>query len=193
MCGRYYYADKTAYHVEEELELLQGALTLPAGDVVPGTTARALVFGKEKPDLIVSDFHWGITAKDKKLVINARAESVLEKPMFSESVRSRRCILPAGGFYEWNRDRNKYTFTRKDGSPLYLAGFYDMSDNRDSFVILTTEANSSMSPVHDRMPVIIDRKNVREYLRDSSAAFDLIREKMPELERKCDYEQLSLF
>ena len=50
-----------------------------------------------------------------------------------------------------------------------------------------------MSPVHDRMPVIIDRKNVREYLRESSAAFDMIRDKMPELERKCDYEQLSLF
>lgn len=193
MCCRYYYADKTAYAVEKELELAEGMLTLPAGDVVPGMSAGALVFGKEKMDIRVRDLYWGLRARDKKLVINARAESVLEKPMFSESIRSRRCILPALGFYEWDSDKTKYTFTRKDGSPLYLAGLYDMSDNRDSFVILTTEANSSMSPVHDRMPVIIDGNNVREYLRESNAALDMIREKMPELERKCDYEQLSLF
>ena len=193
MCCRYYYADKTAYAVEKELELPERMLTLPAGDVVPGMAAGALVFGKEKMDIRVRDLYWGLRARDKKLVINARAESVLEKPMFSESIRSRRCILPALGFYEWDGDKTKYTFTRKDGSPLYLAGLYDMSDNRDSFVILTTEANSSMSPVHDRMPVIIDGNNVREYLRESNAALDMIREKMPELERKCDYEQLSLF
>ena len=193
MCCRYYYADKTAYAVEKELELPERMLTLPAGDVVPGMAAGALVFGKEKMDIRVRDLYWGLRARDKKLVINARAESVLEKPMFSESIRSRRCILPALGFYEWDSDKTKYTFTRKDGSPLYLAGLYDMSDNRDSFVILTTEANSSMSPVHDRMPVIIDGNNVREYLRESNAALDMIREKMPELERKCDYEQLSLF
>lgn len=193
MCCRYYYADKTAYAVEKELELAEGMLTFPAGDVVPGMAAGALVFGKEKMDIRVRDLYWGLRARDKKLVINARAESVLEKPMFSESMRSRRCILPAWGFYEWDSDKTKYTFTGKDGSPLYLAGLYDMSDNRDSFVILTTEANSSMSPVHDRMPVIIDGNNVREYLRESNAALDMIREKMPELERKCDYEQLSLF
>ncbi|WP_026498759.1 SOS response-associated peptidase [Butyrivibrio sp. WCD2001] len=193
MCGRYYYADKTAKAVEIELQLPYGTLILPAGDIVPGKAAIALLLGKETADIKVCDLHWGLTTKDKKLVINARAESVLEKPMFSESIKSRRCILPAGGFYEWNRDKTKYTFTSKDGNPLYLAGFYDMSDNRDSFVILTTEANSSMSPVHDRMPVIIDKKNVREYLCESSAALDMIKEKMPELERKCDYKQLSLF
>ena len=193
MCGRYYYADKISHKVEEELELPEGMLTLPVGDVVPGTEATALLSGKERADIDARALYWGLKAKDNKLVINARAESVLEKPMFSESIKSRRCILPAEGFYEWNKDKTKFTFKRKDGKPLYLAGFYDMSDNKDSFVILTTEANSSMSPVHDRMPVIIDSTNVREYLHESSAALDMIREKMPDLERNCDFEQLSLF
>ncbi len=53
-------------------------------------------------DFVMSDLFWGITSRDKKLIINARAESVLEKTMFSESIRSRRCILPAAGFYEWD-------------------------------------------------------------------------------------------
>ena len=63
----------------------------------------------------------------------------------------------------------------------------------DSFVILTTAANSSMMPVHDRMPVMIDKVNVRDYLMDPSAAAQLLKEPMPELNRSSDYEQLSLF
>jgi putative SOS response-associated peptidase YedK len=193
MCGRYYYADKTAEDVEEELGLPEGVLTLPAGDVMPGTVASALIIGKEAKDITVASMHWGLVSKDKKLLINARVESVLNKPMFSESVQSRRCILPAGGFYEWSRDKTKYNFTKGDNSPLYLAGFYNMNENRDSFVILTTEANSSMEPVHDRMPVFIEGKNVRKYLSNRDAALDMIRDRMPELNRKSDYEQLNLF
>lgn len=61
-------------------------------------------------------------------------------------------MIPAAGFYEWSRQKEKNTFYRKDGKPLYLAGFYDRFDKEDRFVILTTVANASMRPVHDRMP-----------------------------------------
>jgi putative SOS response-associated peptidase YedK len=144
-------------------------------------------------DLALEDLFWGITSKDKKLIINARAESVTKKSMFADSIRNRRCILPAAGFYEWDASKTKFRFKRADEKPIYLAGFYDLSDNKDSFVILTTAANASMKPVHDRMPVMIDTGNVRDYLKDPAAALEMLKEPMPELDRSSDYEQLSLF
>ncbi len=194
MCGRYYYSDKTAYEVEDDLHLTRGALATRAGDITPGMVTPGIIWDKRTDENIaLSELFWGIVSRDKKLIINARAESVVEKSMFSDSIRNRRCILPAAGFYEWDRDKTKFMFKRADEKPIYLAGFYDLSENRDSFVILTTAANASMKPVHDRMPIMIDRVNVRDYLKDSTAAMEMLREPMPELDRSSDYEQLSLF
>ena len=194
MCGRYYCSDKTAYEVEDDLHLSRGALAAPAGDITPGMTTPGIIWNKATDeDLVLSKLFWGIVSKDKKLIINARVESVKEKTMFSESIRNRRCILPAAGFYEWDANKTKYMFKRADEKPIYLAGFYDLNENRDSFVILTTAANASMKPVHDRMPVMIDKRNLSDYLKDFSAALEMINEPMPELGRHSDYEQLSLF
>ena len=194
MCGRYYFSDKTAYEVEDDLHLSRGAFATRAGDITPGMATPGIIWNRSNgADIILSDLFWGIVSKDKKLVINARAESVTEKSMFAESIRNRRCILPAAGFYEWDKGKTKFIFKRADEKPIYLAGFYDLSENRDSFVILTTAANASMMPVHDRMPVMIDKGNVRDYLKDSAAAMEMLSEPMPELDRRSDYEQLSLF
>ncbi|MBQ3798450.1 MAG: SOS response-associated peptidase [Butyrivibrio sp.] len=194
MCGRYYFSDKTAYEVEDELHLKRGALATRAGEITPGMTTPGIIWNKSTDeDLVMSDLFWGIASRDKKLIINARAESATEKSMFAESIRNRRCILPAAGFYEWDAGKTKFMFKRTDEKPIYLAGFYDLSENRDSFVILTTVANASMKPVHDRMPVMIDRRNVRDYLKNRDAAMEMLKEPMPELDRSSDYEQLSLF
>jgi putative SOS response-associated peptidase YedK len=192
MCCRYYYADRIARRVEEDMELPEGICAHNYGDITPGMMGLSLIKGSGA-GVKAYNMKWGLTGKDSKLIINARAESAVQKPMFSDSIRSRRCVLPAGGFYEWNKDKTKYTFKRPDEEPMYLAGFYDLRDNEDRFVILTTDANDSMRPVHDRMPVMIDKKNVADYLYDEAAAYDLIKKKMPELDRNCDYEQLSLF
>ncbi|SFC28080.1 SOS response-associated peptidase [Butyrivibrio sp. YAB3001] len=194
MCGRYYFSDKTAYEVEDDLNLSRGAFVTRAGDITPGMITPGIIWNKStNKDFVLSDLFWGITSRNKKLIINARAESVTEKSMFAESIMNRRCILPAAGFYEWDARKTKFMFKRTDDKPIYLAGFYDLSENRDSFVILTTVANDSMKPVHDRMPVMIDRGNIREYLKDPSAAMKMVTEPMPELDRHSDYEQLSLF
>ena len=194
MCCRYYYSDKTAYEVEDDLHLFRGALATCAGDITPGMVTTGLVRNKgARADIALSELFWGITSQDKKLIINARAESATEKTMFSESIKNRRCILPAAGFYEWDAGKTKFIFKRTDEKPIYLAGFYDLSENRDSFVILTTAANASMKPVHDRMPVMIDKENVRDYLNNTLAAMEMINKPMPELDRSSDYEQLSLF
>jgi putative SOS response-associated peptidase YedK len=194
MCGRYFFDGATAYEIEEELHLPKGMLSTRAGDITPGMVTPGIIRSKSGDvDIALSELFWGIASKDKKLIINARAESAADKSMFADSIRNRRCILPAAGFYEWDPDKTKFTFRRSDKKPMYLAGFYDLSDNKDSFVILTTAANASMRPVHDRMPVMIDKRNVREYLNDSFAAMDMIKKPMPELARSSDYEQLSLF
>lgn len=194
MCCRYYFSDKAAYKVEGDLKLTKGALATRAGDITPGMATPGIIWNKgTNEDLALEDLFWGITSKDRKLIINARAESVTKKSMFADSIRNRRCILPAAGFYEWDASKTKFRFKRADEKPIYLAGFYDLSDNKDSFVILTTAANASMKPVHDRMPVMIDTGNVRDYLKDPAVALEMIKEPMPELDRKSDYEQLSLF
>jgi putative SOS response-associated peptidase YedK len=193
LCGRYFYDSKTAYEVEDDLHLSRGALSTSAGDITPGMAIPGIIWNKAGADVVLLDLFWGIVSKDKKLIINARAESVMEKSMFADSVRNRRCILPAAGFYEWDASKTKFIFKRADKRPIYLAGVYDLSQNRDSFVILTTSANASMKPVHDRMPVMIDKGNVRDYLKDSAAAMEMLREPMPELDRSSDYEQRSLF
>ena len=194
MCGRYFFVNKTACEVEKDFKLSHGAIKTDSVDITPGITAQGLICNREdRRKIAVADLFWGIRTKDKKLIINARAEAITESTMFSDSVSNRRCILPSTGFYEWDKNKTKFVFKREDEKPLYLAGFYDLSENRDSFVILTTAANASMEPVHDRMPVIIDKRNIEDYLQDSSAAMEIINAPMPMLSRNSDYEQLSLF
>ncbi len=194
MCCKYYYSDKTVFEVKEDLKIATGAFVTDLGDITPGTTTSGIICnmasGKE---ISFAELFWGIRGKDGKLIINARSEEADKKPMFADSLRLRRCILPAAGFYEWDRDKTRFTFRRQDNRPIYLAGVYDLSDNRDSFVILTTAANESMRPVHDRMPVMIEAGAVRDFLGDPAAAMDMIKSPMPELKRDSEYEQLRLF
>ena len=195
MCGRYFFDAKTALEVEDELELDSGLLSVSSGDVTPAMSPAVITAGRgsDGVSLKVSDMFWGVTGNDKKLVINARAESALEKSMFSDSVERRRLVIPASGFYEWDKDKNKVTFYKKDKSPIYLAGFYKLSDNKDSFVILTTAANESMIRVHDRMPLIIEKNAVKDWIFDTDAAKEMLHMKMPLLESHQEYEQMKLF
>ena len=195
MCGRYFFDAETALEVEDELGLDSGLLSVSSGDVTPAMSPAVITAdrGSDGTSLKVSDMFWGVTGNDKKLVINARAESALEKPMFSDSVERRRLVIPAAGFYEWDKDKNKVTFYKKDKSPIYLAGFYKLSDNKDSFVILTTAANESMIKVHDRMPLMIEKNAVKDWILDADAAKEMLHMKMPLLESHQEYEQMKLF
>ena len=69
-------------------------------------------------------------------------------------------MIPAKGFWEWNKSKEKFSFERTDSQVLFMAGCYDCIDGQDRFVILTTEANSSVKPVHDRMPLILERNEL---------------------------------
>jgi putative SOS response-associated peptidase YedK len=112
---------------------------------------------------------WGLIpfwAKDTKIasrLINARAESVAEKPAFRAAFKNRPCLVPADGFYEWKKTKGKkqpYFFGLADGKPLAFAGLWERwkapeGDIIESCTILTTDANELLQPIHDRMPVIL--------------------------------------
>lgn len=107
---------------------------------------------------------WYKDPADGPLLINARAESVAEKPAFREAARQRRCLVPVSGFYEWHRTeaaKLPWYFHRADGSLLALAGIWqDWGPDRFStFAIVTTSANALMAPVHHRMPAVIEAKD----------------------------------
>lgn len=125
---------------------------------------RELADGRE-----MAFFKWGLVpswAKDVSMgarLINARSETVEEKPSFREAFKKRRCIIPADGFYEWQRTGGKkqpFFFRMRDERPFGFAGLWERWEGEtgqviNSYTILTTEANEVLRPVHDRMPVIL--------------------------------------
>ena len=140
---------------------------------------------------------WGYPSADgKRLIINARSETAAEKLLFSEDLRLRRCIVPTAGFFEWTHtgQRLKYRFNAPGSGLLWLAGLYrpiaageqppKIPGMTHEFVILTTDANASMRPVHSRMPVILRPEHREEWLYDDASAALLLRETPPELVKK---------
>lgn len=218
MCGRYFWTDDAEDAFEEDFPELAGeAYELRAGDYTPGMRAgdytpgmKALaVIGKgssvhvnsqaENEDRKSSDaelgtelLQWGFPGFDKgKLLINARAESVKDRPTFADSYAERRCVLPAAGFYEWDKKKEKVIFTVPESKILYLAGIYRPYGEEKRFVVLTREANASMAPVHDRMPLILSRAEVWPWVNGGSEADDILAKVLPLLKAERPYEQMT--
>ena len=193
MCGRYFWTHDAEDALEEDFpelvdELLRQAHMLRAGDYTPAMKALALTGGKT---LAAQVLQWGFPGFDKgKLLINARAESVKDRPTFSRSFEQGRCVLPAAGFYEWDKSKEKVTFTVPDRPILYLAGIWRPYGPEKRFVILTREANASMAPVHDRMPLILTREEVAPWVSERAEAERLLVKELPMLKAERPYEQL---
>lgn len=108
--------------------------------------------------------HWYKTMSDGPLLINARAETLAEKPAFRAAARARRCLVPADGFYEWTKDaqdaRLPWYIRRRDEAPLVMAGLWQDWGNEaariTSCAIVTTAASADIAPLHHRMPLILD-------------------------------------
>ncbi|MCA1557825.1 MAG: SOS response-associated peptidase [Acidobacteria bacterium] len=138
----------------------------------------------------VKELRWGLVpswAKDRSMggkLINARSETVREKPAFREAFKRRRCLIPADGFYEWQRRdgySQPYYFKMADERPFALAGLWDRWGGPDgelveSCAILTTEANEVLRPVHDRMPVILSADSYDLWLDSDLRKLDIVKE-----------------
>lgn len=113
--------------------------------------------------------------------------------MFRESVEHRRVGVPAIWFYEWNKNKERNIFYRENQPALYMAGFYNHYQDEDRFVILTTAANDSMKPVHDRMPLLLECDEIERWLFEAQQVPILLKKTPTLLERRSEFEQMSLF
>lgn len=148
-------------------------------DVRP-SDASAVICG-DREGLAAAEMRWGFANPYRKgLIINARSETALEKKLFSDSIMNRRIVVPASGFYEWDPYKSRFRFTLPGDELIFLAGFYREEEGIPRYTILTTEANASMKPVHDRMPVMIGRNEIRPWIRDSERLREFLeREQFP--------------
>ena len=171
MCCRYYYADEIRQRMRDLLDsqsiLQTEPLKIePGRDVCPSDTS-AVICGSSS-GLAAVNMQWGFSNPYRKgLIINARSETAREKNLFSDSITNRRCIIPASGFYEWDPYKSGYRFTLPDDDLILLAGFWHEEQGTARYTILTAEANDSMRPVHDRMPLIIGRDEIGSWIRDN--------------------------
>ena len=197
MCGRYHFSAELLDEIRDVTEQKDWKLELGVldRDIHPGDTAPVIMAaGDQGGSLRVCRQKWGYPGPGGKgLVFNARSESVFEKRMFRDSVSQRRAAVPVSWFYEWNKNKEKFTFTKEGSRILFLAGFYGRYEDGDRFVILTTQANASMAPVHSRMPLVLEREQVREWILDSKKTKELLGQEPPRLARDCEYEQQTLF
>ena len=168
MCGRF--AITLPNDAMARLFTAAPANDLPDGpnyNVCP-TTRIHVVAGSEGGRRLVG-MRWGFVPRwytsmsDGPLLINARAETIAQKPAFREACRERRCLIPVSGFYEWTRDSSgvRWPWYIKGPDTLALAGVWQNwgrgGESVESCAIVTTAANAAMSPIHHRMPVVVDR------------------------------------
>jgi putative SOS response-associated peptidase YedK len=179
MCGRFaLVSDRAA--VSEQFAIRDGSYDfVPDWNIAPGRLIGAVIRREDRNCL--APFLWGLipsTAKDPSIgrkLINARAETIDVKPSFRSAFSKRRCLIVADGFYEWKKVGAKKTpiyFHLKSKEPFGLAGLYETWTSPDkkeirSCAIITTEANELIAPFHDRMPVIVPRKEENIWISDS--------------------------
>ena len=157
MCCRYYIWSET-YEYFDDLPVVGESVRL-SGDIHPSENAFII---RNKADKLCGQIcSWGYPSNGNKgLVINARAETLHEKSMFSEDIMKRRCLVPANGFYEWDRLKQKANVTVPDEPFIYFAGIYGIRAGMERFVIITRPSAGEMSRIHERMPLIVPKDKV---------------------------------
>lgn len=174
MCGRYY------IHLNEP-ELMDIARRIEQAWSTPDLPMKIKTSGEIFPSDIVpvqtgidqfEPMKWGFKGFNSRPIINARSETALEKPMFRDAMRDRRCLIPASGYFEWEKigDRKVKNAFYLPNKPIFLAGCYRKEQDSPvfTFVILTREATPELEHIHDRMPVIIPHTFRRYWLENNA-------------------------
>jgi len=182
MCGRYYIPDEdSAAELQQIIEQINrkhnAGPALKTGEIAPSDTAPVLANNRS---LVITPFamKWGYTMSNGKLVFNARSETAAEKPLFRDGMTQRRCLVPAAHYFEWEkrgREKIKYAIKPSDVSVLYMAGIYRIESGVPVFSILTREPATNISFIHDRMPVILPRELMTDWLNPQYKADEVLR------------------
>ncbi|PQO28431.1 SOS response-associated peptidase [Bremerella cremea] len=176
MCGRYTLRARLnqllqMYSAQSEIEIS------PRYNIAPSQKVPVLRLGEDSGMREIVLMRWGLIpswAKDEKIgykMINARSETIQEKPSYRSAFKRRRCLVLADGFFEWQRQGSKkqpYLFQKKDGAPYGYAGLWETwtkgHQPMQSCTIITTTANELVEDVHDRMPVILQERHLENWL-----------------------------
>jgi len=177
MCGRFTQAQIA--ELDREVFKLLSVPPLPARyNIAPSQDAAAVREGAKTGNRSIEPLRWGLVpywAKDPTIgnrLINARGETLTEKPAFKAPFRHRRCLIPADGFYEWQKTGSRkqpHFIRRADGGIFALAGLWErwsdtVHEPIQTFTIITTQPNALLEPIHNRMPVILPEARYDEWL-----------------------------
>ncbi|MFC4409830.1 SOS response-associated peptidase [Chungangia koreensis] len=202
MCGRYTLFASMDDIVERFMvDVFEEGIYEPSYNIAPSHQVVAIINDGRRNRL--GRLRWGLIppwAKDEKMgykTINARGETVANKPSFRNAYRKKRCILPADSFYEWQHDGKNKTpinIKMKDGGLFGLAGLWESWKSPDgnlihSCTVVTTEANEIMEQIHDRMPVILKPESEKIWLSPSIQDPEVLNR----LIRPFDAEQMETF
>ncbi|MCK9636889.1 SOS response-associated peptidase [Methylobacter sp. Wu8] len=184
MCGRYNLI-ATGQQIMDHFRLLSLPVHKPDYNIPPGQKILAVVQLEDGSNGAVN-LHWGLIpswAKDRAIsshLINARAETLTEKPSFKKAYRHRRCLIPATGFFEWHATeagKQPYHIHRQDNGLFAFAGIWEHWEHEQETVyscsIITTAASNKMTPIHDRMPVIIMPDDYNRWLNKKNTAIEI--------------------
>ena len=142
-------------------------LVFKQGEVFPSDEVLCMIPYGSKIDLAVKK--WGI--KNKSLQINARVESLEDRPSY-EAMRNKRCAVICNGFYEWDQDKKKY-YVHDDEEFIYLACIFN---DEDELLILTQASEGEFAKIHSRTPVIMDQKEMLRYIHNEKG--DIVKKKL---------------
>lgn len=176
MCARY--SLTVALEVLEQMfDVPERPNLAPRWNIAP--TQHASVITRDTAGNHLRSMRWGFARPNNTPLINARSETVAVKPSFREAFATRRCLVPADGFYEWQllHDKRKqpWRIGMKGGDAFAFAGLWEAATDKlgqaiEQFIILTTSANAYLAPLHERMPVIVAPKDYGGWLTSETAA-----------------------
>lgn len=187
MCGRFTH-DHTWAEIHAYYNLINATPLEPGHSWNAAPTQQAGVVVAASNGALYAEMRWGLVPAWADAIaigarlINARAETIAEKPAFRSAFRQRRCVVPASGFYEWRKGKQAggapkqpCYVTMASGEPMSFAGLWERWRPEGgaeilSFTIITTGANPLIAPIHDRMPVILSREGARDWLANADAA-----------------------
>ncbi len=170
MCGRFENNSSLAdFFNQLNLEFEIAQEEFPKENIAPTQKILALIFedGKIKP----KKMNWGIKFKDDSpLIFNSRIETIKEKSFWKNLFDKNRCIVPMTGFYEWTKENNKkvpYRIFLENEKYFFVPALFTKKDNEFFASLITTTPNNFIKKIHHRMPVIIDRNNIKNFFTNS--------------------------
>ena len=192
MCTRFYIEPETdELHdiLEEakrsrlgELFMRAGSQVLTSGEIRPTNVVSVIATGKNRRSGVFP-MRWGFQIPGGSLIVNARSETAAVKPTFRDAWKDHRCIIPASWYYEWehmktpsgkSKTGDKYAIQPKGEQTAWLCGLYRMEDGFPVFAVLTREPTQYLRQIHDRMPLILPKNMIQEWIRPDNKPEELL-------------------